>query len=577
VADDHDQHTQADRPTPGDSDALERLMRADGSAWRAWVQPSVERLETRIHAMSASDSLWARLAPRLEPRDLMDAAQEAMDGYHVSPMLREIELEDIVGTDSDTDRQLHTIRPTRLDADWTPTGRERLVAILTPVAAVLLLAALVGVLLAQQGRTPTAGVPTVIQRGQLTWQNVSLPQGLGLVFGSRGVGLYPSPSDGDTAYVCATSQENPSAHPHMWVTHDRALHWSRLADVPTTRDATACDLGVDRLDPRVLTVTAYLAGADGGSQTPPELSGSQTPPEQWQQFVSVDGGKTWSSYTAVGSVFLLGSQIHATWQGKTYATRYPFPLRSDTLLSRLYVSDDQMRTWTEIDGPILSSPAVRALPAAMQSIGSVQVNPSTGELLVILAGLQLWDSRDGGAHWTQLAVPIQALRGQYAPDSSYPIQRVAIAAPAAGQPWHICALIQPATIHKDTPFPLVCTSDGGTTWTTRLGLIFPACVESCEGVSSPPGALEPLGVLADGAVFGRDSVGILRLPPDATSVSAWVRLGEFPRLPGSGSDPRYQIVGGIDGIYGNQMVTPSGGLALWIVYRDGAIYTTTLR
>jgi len=546
----------------GSDDELERRLRA--------------HYRERYGEPLAPDALWARLPPRLEPRDAMDAAQEVMDTYHVSPTLREIALEDIVGTDSDTDRQLHTIRSTRLDADWT-RGRARLVAILAPVAAVLALAALVGVLLAQQGRTPTSGVPTVIQHGQLTWQSVSLPEGLGLVFASRGVALIPSPSDGDTAYVCATSQKNPSAHPRLWVTHDRALHWSRLADVPTTRKATGCDLGVDKLDSKLLTVTAYLAGAAGGSQIPPELSGSQTPPEQWQQFVSADGGKTWSSYPAVGSVFLLGSHVYATWQGKTYATRYPLPLRSDTLLSRLYVSDDQMRTWTEIDGPILSSPAVRALPAATQSIWSVQVHPSTGELLVILAGFQLWDSRDGGAHWTQLAVPIQALTGQSAPDTFYPIQRIAIAPPAAGQPWHICALIQPALHHPDTPYPLVCTSDGGNTWTTRLELFFSWCVESCEGIPSHPGALEPMGMLADGTMFGRDSVGISRLPPNATSVSEWVQLGEFPHPPGSGSDPRYQTVGGIDGVYGNQVVTPSGGLAYWIAYRDGAIYTTTLR
>lgn len=361
---------------PSDA-ALERRLRA--------------HLRDRYGEPPATDALWARLAPRLDPRDAADTAADA--DYQISPALREIALEDIVGSETETERRTHTVRSTRMDTT-RPRGFSRPLALLAPVAAVLVLAALGGALLVAQGLNRPSRPPTTIQRGQLIWQRAGLPEGR--IFGSRGVAFMVAPSDGNTVYVCIAAQVGAVEHPQLWVTHDRALHWARLTDVPTTRNATGCDFGVDQLDSRIVTVTTYLAGADGGALAPPA---------QWERFVSFDGGKTWSARATGGSTFLLGGHFHATWQSKTYAALYLLPL-AEHPVARLFVSDDQMRSWTAIDAPIIASAAVRTLPPDQRNVWNVQVHPSTGELLATVAGWQLWESPDGGAHWTQLVVPV---------------------------------------------------------------------------------------------------------------------------------------------------------------------------
>jgi hypothetical protein len=249
---------------------------------------------------------------------------------------------------------------------------------------------------------------------------------------------------------------------------------------------------------------------------------------QFKDFITFDGGAHWQPLPGSEPVLL---QWLATYHGATLAI-----VESSTGGVRLEMSTDQLQTW-------------RKLPQT--TYGEPWINPATGDLLGLGASGSnqghLYESGDLGQHWTIVPLPNILTGG------------LLISPLVAGQPWRMCATatapVPPAIALISTPVSdmsdegaVMCSMDGGKTWTERPNLI--TTFDNTDKGIIIPQAAEELAVGADGTIYALMMPapgpyvtlgipgGLYRLAPQATR---WQLLGLPPddavdtaNIPGGG-------------------------------------------
>jgi hypothetical protein len=411
------------------------------SAWRDGDLPADEARRVADH-VTACPASQTRLAD-------YDALIRALRAQPVPP--------------SDADRIWRAVRahvrPSRGGIPMRTTStRSRLIGSLSGIAAVLAL--LVGFVLAlthgapgrPSGLTPAHPTATPSPSAVHGWSRVPLPANFTLSFPSFAI----APSDGNIAYACVVAEDaNQNPRPGLsanqfWVTRDRGTHWKRMTDPPGS-PVNQCSLQVDALNPAIVvawgrSIPLYSTPPAG---TPPVLSANGG-----GEFAAVtfDGGATWQQPT--GDASPGGTRQLATSNGVTYAVRccYSPPDSAE----RLMVSRDHMATWKPIDGAIV---------AAGEGVDTFSLRPDTGALLAVAFDVHtldrhLWQSTDGGAHWSELPSPATSFADFYV-----------VQQPVSGQPWHLCAetfkLVHDAGANPGPATGIVCSADGGYLWSSR--------------------------------------------------------------------------------------------------------------
>ncbi|MGO8946549.1 MAG: hypothetical protein ACLQUY_02565, partial [Ktedonobacterales bacterium] len=282
--------------------------------------------------------------------------------------------------------------------------------------------------------TPTSMLPPV----PLSWAGGSLPPsqlppGLLLTGAVESTlnGIFSiSPADGSTAYACARPA-SLSAGAIIWVTHDGAQHWTQLAPLPVVppRPLTACWIVPDAVDSAIAVSEVSWKRMQANGE-PYYAEGTH--------FVTFDGGQSWQP---LGGPQPFDVTWMATYHGVTMANVDDGPSNS-----AFWISYDQMRTWQ-------SSSAA----ADYVEYHDFSINPTTGELLAVggnadgSGNTQLGTSDDFGLHWTTLSTPLAQSTAMVSP-------------PEGSQPWRICGLTQNTA---PTSGNLMCSMDGGKTWTER--------------------------------------------------------------------------------------------------------------
>lgn len=388
---------------------------------------------------------------------------------------------------------------------------------------------------------PRTSTPTVIHEGSLTWKQVTVPRGFPGMnqpsdFATR-VALTNAQSDGKTGYACQADRHVVSS-PVVWGTHDAGAHWSVITPGDLPAGLGGCRIVLDANAANTLVVSFY----------PLRSNGHIGLPDTWVTYASFDGGVTWSKPAGLQHSNVTMRQASA--RGRIYAVRGVADAKG-TVNAALYVSSDQLQSWTRIDTTAPDSQPNPPFSVDTGKIFQLWANGATGEVIVETYANTLWSTSDDGAHWTKLAFPDQLFIGSDAP--------IFIAgAPTTSAYLTICGVFNSTQLY--------CTTDDGKTWRERPQISVPS------PAWTSPLALTSLGV--DGSIYGvgdwsasNHTLAIYRLPPDATKISDWQRLGAIP-FSDTGSSA-----------YG---VYPSAsGMVFWIfptygTSTDGAGNTTTL-
>jgi hypothetical protein len=352
---------------------------------------------------------------------------------------------------------------------------------------------------APHAATPTrtsAPTPTPLPPAPLTWRKAAaLPEG-----------IFPwvAPSDGATAYICAEPSVDTSSgvivRPHVYFTHDVGAHWERKANIPADHVNSQCMLEIDQLNPAI--VVAILIWMPNGAGGGPSITDTTN-------YVTFNSGVSWRKLTDPRP-FMMDSTPSATWNGITYAIRGV--LAGNAVHNGIWASSDHMATWRLVDPPGITVDAE-----------TIWLAPATGEILAVYGipaepGATLWDTRDGGAHWTQLNTPESM--------SSNSAMRPYLAwSPGPNKPWTICNTDVGVTADdRSGYFPLFCSFDGGKTWTSR-----PNINPVVRAENNPQELGRVFAIAGDSSLLANlsnsSTVTIYRLAPGA---SQWQSLGDTP-------------------------------------------------
>jgi len=386
------------------------------------------------------------------------------------------------------------------DRSKTPPARAgaRVWRLLVAAAAVLLLSAAFAQLLAPgpAGPRPTSATATAAPVA-LTWQSGTTPQPLPGQNKSPQVDV--APGDGDVAYACNFAPSTAGAHPTVWVTHDRAATWARVADIPLARgDIRSCDLVIDR---NSSTVAVALVIGDGGVSH-----------ANW--FATFDGGASWQQL-APPADGMMGE--FASWHGRIYASIW------GTDYLRLEVSIDQMHTWQRVDAPLEAQGFFSFLFLLAQSDGELAVWAQREAGAQREADGEIFLSHDGGASWT----PLRSSMGHLKVHAKF-----AGVAPTPGHPWRFCGSHLEEGVSR-APLALDCTLDGGVTWREYAGV-------DVKFDNHGKGTETFLDILQDGSLVGAvqtasqgpggmpptsaDSLVLYRIPPNG---HAWQKIDQL--------------------------------------------------
>lgn len=380
---------------------------------------------------------------------------------------------------------------------WTALGS---------IAAIVALSAGFIALFVSRGGWPPAASrtpkPTTIHSGSLTWKQVTVPKGFPGTNQPSDLAtswaLINAQSDGRIGYACQADRRKVSS-PVVWGTQDAGAHWSVITPGDIPADTGGCRIVLDANAANTLVVSFY----------PLRGNGQNGLPETWVTYASFNGGVTWSKPAGLqrGNI----TMWQASARGRVYAIRGIADAKGAANMA-LYVSGDQMRTWTRIDANL---PEWRTNPSQAGDTGiifQVWANDSTGEVVLETTFYTLWSTMDDGAHWTKLAFPDQLFIGSDAP-------AFIAGAPTTSAYLTICGVFNSTQLY--------CTTDDGKTWRERPPTSVPL------SASTTPLVLASLG--ADGSIYGvgdwsvsNYTAAIYRLPPDATKISDWQRLGEIP-------------------------------------------------
>lgn len=346
--------------------------------------------------------------------------------------------------------------------------------------------------------TPTL---TPLPPAPLQWKHVPLPTA-----SDTDTAYAIAPSNGAVVYACAPPHrlDDQIAWPRVWVTHDFAAHWSQMASIPADHKNNGCIVQVDQLNPSIAVAVLTWMPLGAGSLSINDMT----------NYVTFNGGASWRKLTNPQPFEMDVLNGPATRNGVTYAIRGI--LSGNAVHQGLWVSSDHMTTWRLIDPPGVTADAA-----------TVWVQPTTGEVLAQYGEpggpTDLWDSRDGGAHWSRITAPTLVT-----PSSSrYPY----LAVPASAQAgWTICDSIVRVT---DTAYDdsLMCSKDGGMTWVT-----LPSITPDRTGANSWYWTATVYGIASDGAILAvltTDTTNELyRLAPSAQQ---WQPVGDLPAAMGYSS------------------------------------------
>lgn len=328
--------------------------------------------------------------------------------------------------------------------------------------------------------SPTALVPIALQ-----WRQATTPTGMSNYYGANEPDIAFAPDDSTTAYACFVSGSTGSDVALLWATHDGATtSWRQVQSITASRFASpnnGCHLTVDGGDSLIVVATTGV----------PKFSLSQS-------FVSFNGGQSWQALTQWPFV---GIQQSLTLHTTTYILRG----------NGLEISTDRWQTLHAIDGQIT---------AAGESVAHIWLDPATGALLALGDNKQdhsgstttghLWQTRDSGAHWTELAP---------APTISY--GAVFAQPPAAGHSWQICGQRYDDTAGNVHPYTLECSVDGGQSWQQR-----PLLEHTSNGLFIT--SMNLIGLAHDGTVIENVDSPAPATLYSATAASTWRSLGAIP-------------------------------------------------
>ncbi|HEX2349963.1 MAG TPA: hypothetical protein VHI51_16125 [Ktedonobacterales bacterium] len=328
---------------------------------------------------------------------------------------------------------------------------------------------------------------TPLPAAPLQWRSAAMPAQI------ASASFYVAPSDGAVAYAClapaSDQSSDPIGRPLVWLTRDHAQSWSQMASIPADHLNNGCILYVDQRNPAI--VVALLTWTPRGAGAGPDIRDSTN-------YVSFNSGATWRKLTDAQPFEMWRT---ATVNGTTYAIRGV--LTGNGVHYGLWVSHDAMSSWRLIDPPGQTVDAM-----------TFWLSPFSDALLVQYGEpdevTSLWSSPDGGAHWSQLSLP-----DLYA-FAIYSVGYFAMI-PGAGKPWTICSdtvAVSGSTIGGD---PLVCSGDGGKTWSRLPALTL------APSVTDSPQDLGRVGAMtSDGALLAMGPGGFYRLTSGAQQ---WQFLG----------------------------------------------------
>ena len=196
-------------------------------------------------------------------------------------------------------------------------------------------------------------------------------------------------SDGATAYLCNLA----NGQAQIWVTHDRAEHWTIVGSVPVTSSMTECYIAVDALQPHQALLRTY------------KLQCCQEVDYEGRIYLTTDGGATWTPRDAPAEETPLFSNL-ASLDGVSYTLAGTLPRSHDISgYQALFMSRDGMRTWRRIDAGVFVQKGGRT----ERDISRFWLG-SSGELLAEVNNhtsapfYELWRSGDQGAHWSQIGM-----------------------------------------------------------------------------------------------------------------------------------------------------------------------------